>query len=177
MGTTLFTQYLRPSWLMGHILAQRTIRHSRPRNTMKPVSAHDVAAYILKKQGGMTAMKLQKLLYYSQAWSLVWDECPLFTEAVEAWANGPVVREIYDAHRGQFQVANWTRGDSKRLSEEQRDTVDAVLGYYADKPAHVLSELTHQEDPWKQARAGIPDGDRGCHEISHASMAEYYDSL
>lgn len=144
---------------------------------MKPVSAHDVAAYILKKQGGMTAMKLQKLLYYSQAWSLVWDECPLFTEAVEAWANGPVVREIYDAHRGQFQVANWTRGDSKRLSEEQRDTVDAVLGYYADKPAHVLSELTHQEDPWKQARAGIPDGDRGCHEISHASLAEYYDSL
>ena len=35
-------------------------------------SAHDVAAYILKKLGPMTAMKLQKLVYYCQAWSLVW---------------------------------------------------------------------------------------------------------
>lgn len=70
-------------------------------------SAHDVAAYILKRMGQMTAMKLQKLVYYSQAWSLVWDEAPLFNERIEAWANGPVVRELYEAHRGQFQVSEW----------------------------------------------------------------------
>lgn len=40
----------------------------------------DVAAYILQKHGRMTTMKLQKLVYYSQAWSLVWDEKPLFQE-------------------------------------------------------------------------------------------------
>ena len=44
----------------------------------------DVAACILKQKGPMTAMKLQKLLYYSQAWSLVWDEKPLFPERIEA---------------------------------------------------------------------------------------------
>ena len=60
------------------------------------VSAHDVAAYILRKQGPLSAMKLQKLVYYAQAWSTVWDDQPLFSEAVEAWANGPVVRELYD---------------------------------------------------------------------------------
>ena len=54
-------------------------------------TAHDVAAYILQKKGEMTAMKLQKLVYYSQAWSVVWDERPLFHEKIEAWANGPVV--------------------------------------------------------------------------------------
>ena len=37
----------------------------------------DVAAYILNRQGPMTAMKLQKLCYYSQAWHLVWDSEPL----------------------------------------------------------------------------------------------------
>jgi len=50
------------------------------------LSVHDVAAYILKKQGEMSAMKLQKLVYYSQAWSLVWDEKPLFRAQIEAWA-------------------------------------------------------------------------------------------
>ena len=51
----------------------------------------DVAAYILERQGSMTTMKLQKLVYYCQAWSLVWDERPLFDESIEAWANGPVL--------------------------------------------------------------------------------------
>ena len=53
------------------------------------VNVLDIAAYILCKQGAMTAMKLQKLVYYSQAWSLVWDDKPLFRERIEAWANGP----------------------------------------------------------------------------------------
>ena len=38
----------------------------------------DVAAYILKKKKALTSMKLQKLVFYAQAWSLVWDEKPLF---------------------------------------------------------------------------------------------------
>jgi len=50
-------------------------------------TAHDVAAYILDKCGSMSAMKLQKLVYYSQAWHLVWDDAPLFEERVEAWAT------------------------------------------------------------------------------------------
>ncbi len=48
-------------------------------------NVHDVSAYILKHWGPMTAMKLQKLVYYSQAWGLVWDEEPLFPERIEAW--------------------------------------------------------------------------------------------
>ena len=40
------------------------------------IQVFDVAAYILQKTGSMTTMKLQKLVYYSQAWSLVWDEKP-----------------------------------------------------------------------------------------------------
>jgi uncharacterized phage-associated protein len=54
-------------------------------------SVFDVAQYILRKQGGMTTMKLQKLVYYAQAWSLVWDEEPLFDQPIEAWSNGPGV--------------------------------------------------------------------------------------
>ncbi|MCH7691617.1 MAG: DUF4065 domain-containing protein, partial [candidate division Zixibacteria bacterium] len=55
------------------------------------ISVFDVAKYILSKLGGVSAMKLHKLLYYAQAWSLVWDERPLFQERIEAWVSGPVV--------------------------------------------------------------------------------------
>jgi len=64
----------------------------------------DVGRYILEKSGEITAMKLQKLLYYSQAWHLVWDERPLFTEDFQAWANGPVIPELYHMHKGKFKV-------------------------------------------------------------------------
>src|SRR3954467_14546921 len=101
-------------------------------------TAHDVAAYILRKQGEMTAMKLQKLVYYSQAWSLVWDEEPLFKEPIQAWANGPVVPALYQVHRGMFKVAEWTKGDPEALTAEQRQTIDAVLDYYARKSSQWL---------------------------------------
>lgn len=64
----------------------------------------DVAAYILNKQGRMTTMKLQKLCYYAQAWHLVWAEKPLFDEPIQAWANGPVCPELYQAHKGKFDI-------------------------------------------------------------------------
>ena len=141
------------------------------------VSAHDVAAYILEQQGPLSAMKLQKLVYYAQAWSTVWDDKPLFSEPIEAWANGPVVRELYDLHRGQFEVRGWPRGNPRALDEEQRSTVDAVLGYYGGRNAQTLSDMTHSEDPWRLARRGLPEGERGNRVISLASMSEYYSSL
>ena len=140
-------------------------------------SVHDVAAYILRRRGRMTAMKLQKLVYYSQAWSLVWDEQPLFGEEIQAWANGPVVYELYDRHRGQYDLHEWPAGDPDVLTERQRETIDAVLDFYGDKSSQWLSDLTHMEAPWADARRGLPPGARGNTPITHASMAEYYGSL
>ena len=45
-------------------------------------SVFDVAAYILQQQGAMTTWKLQKLVYYSQGWSLVWDDDALFIASI-----------------------------------------------------------------------------------------------
>lgn len=142
-------------------------------------SSLDVAAYILNKCGSMSTMKLQKLVYYSQAWSLVWDEAELFPADFEAWANGPVCRELYDVHRGKYRLGS---GDilgnpQEELTEEQRDSIDMVLKEYCDKSPQWLSDLTHQEDPWKNARIGIPDGCRGEVLITKEAMLEYYGSL
>ncbi len=139
-------------------------------------TVHDVAAYILQKHGPMTAMKLQKLVYYCQAWALVWDEKPMFAERVEAWANGPVVRELYDRHRGVFRVDRW-EGDPDALNADEKDTIDKVLEFYGKMSSQELSDLTHRELPWQNARISLGPGQRGNQEITHAEMAEYYSGL
>lgn len=140
-------------------------------------NVQDVAAYILSKLKPITAMKLQKLAYYSQAWSLVWDEKPLFPERIEAWANGPVIPELYGMHRGEFQLSQLSEGDPAQLTPTEVETIDKVLEFYGDKASQWLSDLTHQEDPWLNARQGLKPGERGNNEITHAAMAEYYGSL
>ena len=67
----------------------------------------DVAAYVMQQlRGRITAMKLQKLVFYSQAWSLAWHHGPLFEEPVEAWREGPVVRDLWEGHRGRYFVSD-----------------------------------------------------------------------
>ncbi len=138
---------------------------------------HDVAAYIISKQRNVDAMKLQKLLYYSQAWSLVWDSRPLFSSKIEAWANGPVVREVFKAYQGQYKVSAAKFGNKDGLNPVEKKTVDSVLKFYGPKTGFFLSELTHKERPWKDARAGIAPGDPSDREITKAAMLEYYGSL
>jgi uncharacterized phage-associated protein len=132
----------------------------------------DAAAYILKRHGPMTTMKLQKLVYYSQAWSIVWDDDELFPEEIQAWKNGPVVRELYESHKGRFRVETIPGGDDDALSEDQENTVDEVLSFYGEKSAQWLSDLTHLEDPWKEA------WHKGANSIiTKEALAEYYSSI
>ena len=142
-------------------------------------NVRDVAQYILDKQGRMTTWKLQKLVYYCQAWHLVWDEEPLFADRIEAWANGPVVRTLYDIHAGQFRISRISSGDPSRLPKNERETIEVVLATYGSKSSQWLSDLTHRERPWKEARrrAGLREGERGDAVITHAAMAEYYGGL
>lgn len=149
-------------------------------NMHTSTNVFDVAAYILSKTGVITHMKLQKLIYYSQAWALVWDDAPLFPERIEAWINGPVSPDLFQELKGQFSIGPSSvdsKGDAKKLSDEQRQTIDGVVEHYGTHNSQYLSDLSHLEDPWRNARNGIPDSIRGSQEIIHASMSEYYSSL
>lgn len=142
------------------------------------VRAIDVADYILQKHGAMSAMKLQKLVYYAQAWHLVWEDKELFPEEIQAWANGPVVPNLYNLHHGFFSLSpGFFKGDVSHLADKSKDVIDRVLKFYGDKDAQWLSDLTHMEAPWKIARVGLADGERGSSVISIESMAEYYSSI
>ena len=136
----------------------------------------DVATYILQKKGKLSTMKLQKLCYYAQAWSLVWDDEPLFEEEFHAWENGPVCRKLFDRTKGRFSVeAKDEKGDISKITEEQKETIDKVLEHYGNHDAQWLSSLTHIEEPWKIARANFTNGKSDI--ITKESMAMYYGGL
>jgi len=147
------------------------------KHNIQEANVFDVAAYILSKMGQMTTMKLHKLLYYSQAWSLVWDEEPLFLEEIQAWANGPVIKDLFNFHKGKFTIDTVTIGNPKILSEKQKETIDSVLDYYGGKSSQWLIQLTHLEDPWVLARKGLSQTERSDRVITLDSMANYYSSL
>ena len=139
----------------------------------------DVAKYVLNHAGEMTTMKLEKLVYYCQAWSLAWDGVPLFSEDFQAWANGPVCPDLFATHRGQFLLpADYydTHGDYK-FTEDQVATMQAVLDEYASKEPQWLSELTHKERPWRETRTDIAPGEACSRVIDKGLMQEYYGGI
>lgn len=140
-------------------------------------NAIDVAQYILERNGPMTTMKLQKLTYYCQAWNIAWRDDVLFDEKIEAWTDGPVAPALWRRHRGAFRVSSVSGGDSSRLTKDDKTTIRAVLKYYGDKSPQWLIDLTHQEDPWRLARAEVPDDVGSNNEITPESMGRYYSSL
>jgi len=146
----------------------------------KQANVFDVAQYILSKSGRLTTWKLQKLCYYVQAWSLVWDDKPLFKEKIEAWVNGPVIPALYSRHQGRFYITDKNiTGEPSNITKQQRDTIDAILDSYGTKSSTWLSELTHSESPWHDTRirANLSCGERGNAEIKLDKMAEYYGGL
>ena len=146
------------------------------------VQAIDVAQYIVDrfyaKQESITTMKLQKLVYYSQAWSLAWECGPLFDEDFEAWINGPVVRSLFKALKGYYYAPMTIPGaDVAHLSDDQKDTINRVLERYGDFTAPELIAVTHADDPWKQARGDLSESTASEQIISKDLMANFYSGL
>lgn len=137
----------------------------------------DVAAAILQRTGPISAWKLQKLTYYSQAWHATWRDVPLFQNKFQAWANGPVCPDLYLEHRGQFTVSQIPRGDPAALTDVEMADVHTVIAFYAQYSGQQLSDITHAEVPWMAARSGLSPNERGNAEITLESMTEYYGSL
>lgn len=137
---------------------------------LTPTTAEAVARYlVLLADAGddgpasepdcLTPLRLQKLLYYVQGWSLAVNGRPMFNDPIQAWKYGPVVRSVYDAFKGYGSGAiPANAGSSDGLSEEQRSLIDRVWEAYKPYSAIALANISHDEEPWKRARAGLSAG-------------------
>ena|SRR5438874_12846315 len=144
---------------------------------MAETTARRVADYIvsfLSEHGDpVTNLKLQKLLYYGQAWHLALHDTPLFDERIEAWTHGPVVPPVY----GDFKEWAWNPippQNEQHLPERAEALVKEVLDVYGSFGAYQLERLTHEEDPWKNARRGLAPDEPSNNIISQDDMKAYY---
>lgn len=120
----------------------------------------------------MTHLKLQKLLYYCQAYALGLYGEPLFDDNIEAWKNGLVVRSVYKEY-SKYGRSCIPHVDSREFNLDERTKNVAGLvtqdkGRYA---AWALRDLTHDEEPWQVAYA---HGQNTF--ISREAMQRYFDA-
>lgn len=137
-------------------------------------NAHDVAAAVLAEVGRVTAMKLEKLVYYCQGWHLARRGIPLFAEPIEAWREGPVVPLLYRQHRQQLYVSDWPLGDASQLTDAQLACVRWVAHEYGKFSAAELSAMTHNELPWRAARGVLPESASSSEPLDVDLMRTYY---
>ncbi|WP_300767078.1 type II toxin-antitoxin system antitoxin SocA domain-containing protein [uncultured Bifidobacterium sp.] len=138
----------------------------------------NVASYILWRYGSMTTMKLQKLAYYSQAESLSTTGSPLFEEDFQAWRGGPVCYDLYVQHRRMFIIRPEDVDADKRLSSALSAGESAIVNRVGEALSKLtgneLSERTHRENPWREARSGLAPSESGTRVISKDDIERYY---
>lgn len=143
-----------------------------------------IADYFILKNAqtgkGLSNKKLQKLLYYSQAWSLVVLDAnkPLFDEPIQAWVHGPAVPRVY-GHFKEFVMNDIKKPLDeetleKELPESERVFLDEIWDLYGGFDAAYLEALTHRELPWQNARRGLQLYEASTNEITHKDMKDYY---
>ena len=143
-----------------------------------------LAGYILKYFGPMSHLKLQKLLYYCQAYHLANFKTELFEEDFEAWVHGPVCRPVYNIIRGKsilYSDVEYSEYDfdseiilQEAISSEQFNLLNDVLKPLSTWSGSELETATHNETPWIKARGSKKPNENCTEIISKDEMLEYY---
>lgn len=124
----------------------------------------------------ITPLRLQKLLYYVQGWSLALRRTPVFSEHIEAWKFGPVVPLVY--HRlKEFDdkpIPLEFFSDIELPSKEDQALANSIWEHYKRFSAIELKNKTHNELPWIEARKGLKDNENGSESLSPASMIKFF---
>lgn len=152
-------------------------------NNLKTIDTIVLSNYILKHYGPMSHLKLQKLVYYCDAYSLAYFGKSLITDDFEAWVHGPVCRRLYDSLKDKSKlysdVAYASDGidvdkEFSILTSDQQSLISSVLSQLSSWSSFELEVSTHQESPWKNARKGYSEADKCSVVISKDDMREYY---
>jgi uncharacterized phage-associated protein len=144
---------------------------------MAQTTARRVADVILTLSNEqITNLKLQKLLYYAQAWYLALYGCKLFDDDIEAWVHGPVVARVF----GDFKGYRWNPIDVPIIEASPQnvsDHVREVLESYGGLGASALERLTHTELPWREARGTLPPDEPSRNVIKPETMMMFYSTM
>jgi uncharacterized phage-associated protein len=146
-------------------------------------SALDIARYLLHVASSddfapdfLCPMRLQKILYYIQGWSLATRSRPAFAEAIEAWTYGPVVKEVYHAFK-EYGNSPIIHAQPAQIPNEDQDFVRRVWQHYRQFSPYQLVCMTHLEPAWRQARQGLDSTAKSNAALNLKTMQDYFESI
>jgi uncharacterized phage-associated protein len=148
--------------------------------------ALDVAKYLIQLANAedepeqLSHLRLQKLLYYAQGWSLALRKQTLFEDRIEAWVHGPVVPSVYPSfatYGTEFIPPDHFQLSEDALTQDECEFIEAVWNAYKKFSALSLREMSHKELPWREARSDLKPSDLGKTEITQDMMKKYFSSL
>jgi uncharacterized phage-associated protein len=147
-------------------------------NLIDTPTALSVARYIIRRSNisgePITNLKLQKLLYYAQGWSLAFFSKRLFAEDFEAWIRGPVVPSIYRHYKVYKHLPIAGMPNRITFSKKIEDFLNEVLLTYLKYDAFTLERMTHNEKPWQEARGSLSP-DAPCKRIiNEKTMKDFF---
>lgn len=124
---------------------------------------------ILQEEGrAIGNLRLQKLLYFVQAYSLVRFGNPAFESQIQAWPYGPVVPEAYFA----FKDNEITYNPSLQIELEDglEEAITVVVDYFRTTSDFSLVDLTHEYDIWRDKINNL----YGSKEITPEEIREFH---
>ncbi|MEH2081354.1 MAG: type II toxin-antitoxin system antitoxin SocA domain-containing protein [Nostoc sp.] len=122
----------------------------------------------------LSNLKLQKLVYYAQAWHLGIYGQSLFDEDFEAWIHGPVIPGLYQEYKSFGWKPILKNAEPQHFSQEIRDFLEELTEAYFGCDAFELEQMTHHEDPWIKARGNLSLDTSSNAILSKESMRDYY---
>ena len=130
------------------------------------MNAIQAATYLMKRYNDqfnemITEMKLHKLLYFSQRESFIQLDSPMFDDKFQAWRYGPVIVKVRDLYKAG--LLNQMPSDDELKPFEK--VFNVVMTEYAPKDTWSLSDMTHAESSWKNARVGLNPSDLGSNDM------------
>jgi len=156
-----------------------------PQPVTTKIRPEDIADFFIaladESGDAMTNLKVQKLVYYAQAWHLALKNSPLFEEDFQAWVHGPVLPNLYFKFREKgihgsapIPVENSLDVVIEKLDAETVKFLFEVANEYMVFTGYALEEMTHQEDPWRIARGEVAADERSEEIISKESIQKFY---
>lgn len=121
--------------------------------------AADVADFFIElaqsdENDTITNLRINKLLYFAQAWYMARFDKPLFEEDFEAWDLGPVIPSIYKKYKENGKNNIDYVSDSynvNNFNDDELNTLIDVFNYYGKYSTTELVNKTHDNGtPWKQ---------------------------
>lgn len=114
--------------------------------------AVDVAQYIVnycdKKNLLLPPQRLQKLLYFTQAYYLICKNKPLFKDDILAWKSGVIVREVYNKYKFFGNGFIYDETNDVIILDEDKFLIEEVILKYKDTSTMKLDEIIKKQSPW-----------------------------